>query len=144
MLALTVKIAEIKEFMSKLLRSETFDEFDVKSVIIESFARVEVSAAASGERLRWTEIKPYIYDLIKRGQKPILFKVVLALAQDEIEEKFIEAKALFINIIFENGGVKITTGMAEKMFSLQRTTERAWDEYVRKLLDEKGVVFDEA
>ena len=146
MLALTLPESEIKGFMGKLLREDMFDGFDVKSVLIESFARFEVGLAAdaNGERLSWAQIRPFAFEVIKNGGKPALVKVVLALSQAEAEALFPEAKALFINITFENGGVMITTGSSEKAFSLERKLERAWDEHARGILAGKGVRFDEA
>lgn len=141
MLALTLLETEIKGFMGKLLREETFDTFDVKSVSIDSFARFDI--AATEERVPWATIKPHAFNILKGGQKPTFIKVILSMNQAEAEELFPEAKALFINITFENECITITTGAAQKTFSMNKTLERAWDEYARNFLTKNNIKFTE-
>jgi len=139
MLALTLPETEIKTFMGKLLREETFDTFDVKNVAIDSFARFDI--AATEDRVSWATIKPHAFSIIKSGSKPSIVKIILSVNQVEAETLFPDAKALFINITFENDGVMITTGAAQKTFSMDKTLERTWDEYARKFLIGNGINF---
>ena len=142
MLALTLPETEVKTFMGKLLREETFDTFDVKSVAIDSFARFDI--AATEERVSWATVKPHAFSIIKSGQKPSLVKIVLSMNQAEAEQLFTDAKALFINITFENDGVMLTTGAAQKTFSMDKTLERAWDEHALGVLIKNNIRFIEA
>jgi len=142
MLALTLPEEEIKGFMNKLLREETFDVFDVKSANIDSFARFDI--AATEERISWALIRPHVFYIIKSGQKPTFMKIILSMNQSEAETAFPDAKALFLNIIFENDVITITTGVAAKSFTMDKTMERAWDDYSRKTLISNGINFKES
>jgi len=133
---LALSISEIKAFMAKLLKDNCFDDFQLKSAVVDSFARFEVSA---DDVVLWAAVRNYVFDFIKGGVAPKLIRVILCA---DVEKAGIEnAGALFINIQFEGGKINLTTGMSQKNFSLDKTGDHAWDDAVLRFLDDNNIKY---
>ncbi len=150
MLALKIDGTEIKKFMNSLLIENTFDEFEFREAVISSFVRFEIDgkppAGTPDEEKKyspWTEVKPYIFNIIKGKTKPRQMKFVFSYPYEKTEEFNAQAKALFLNILFENEAVLITSGCQTKVFTLDKGVESAWDSYVKSFFVLKGTAFAE-
>ena len=139
MLHIKIEQPQTKSVMNKILKEDSFDGFDIRSAVICSFARFEITGVADrdteGEETakkqfcKWGELKPYVFNIIRGGQKPKLFKLVFSLDTERTEADFPGAAALFLNVSFERDEINITTGTAQKTFSLDKTVENTWDVY---------------
>ena len=90
-----------------------------------------------------------IFDIIKGKRLPLSCKIVLGLSKQSISyliahnnssfrEEDIEG--IYINILYDPKNLLITTGISYKNFSLDKSLEYAFDEYLVKFLKEKAVI----
>lgn len=132
---------EVKKFMNKILREESFDKFEVRNIELETFIKYEIKCNINKEYLeeneerffaKWSELKPYIFQLVKGKKKPKYFKIVFSLSDNEMSTLFKDAAAMFLNVNFENDKIVCTTGTAQKNFSLDKKINIVWEDYVEK------------
>lgn len=125
---LSLSVVDIKGFMAKLLKEEIFDQFDLHTLNIQSFVSFEIYKTQDEEiAAKWGDIKPYAFDFIKGGKMPRSVKVVLSLGSG------------FMNIYFEEGKVTITTGFAQKAFTMDKSQAKEWEQYVLDFLKSSKV-----
>ena len=138
MLALKIADADVKDFMNKLLREEVFDNFEVHNIIINSFAKFDISGglyyaddtASDKKHTSWQKLQPYVFNIIKGNKRPEYMKFVF-FAGDKMQAELSETKAVyFLNIIFENKQILVTSAVMVKEFTLDRSQEYIWDTYV--------------
>lgn len=168
MIALEIK--GTKNIMNALLLSEKFDPFLVEEAVITTFSTFHidghlVKAFYSREELEefdrnqkstvfscWSDIRPVCFQLIKGKKTPVSFKVVLHAAPQLVEkiaanpECGVAAsliRSLGLNIRYDNGRVTCITGSAFTTFVMDKSAERLWDAYVRQLLSDFGLDFEE-
>jgi hypothetical protein len=149
MLALAVEEADVKDFMNKLLRESVFDDFELRSARVSSFALFQIDGPpdppedetrpAEREPLTWGRLRPYVFNIVKGAAKPSSMRLVLAADGETLAAVSAEAASLFINISFENGAVVITSGFSPKSFSLDKSAERLCDVYAADFLRENGI-----
>ena len=133
MLALTVEESEVRGFMNKLLREELFDAFEVRAVEINALTRVDISGELPGEERKyvgWSQIRPLVFTIIKNHQMPKHMKIIFSCGGETTGSIHSNASALFLNMIYENGTVNFTSATAQKQFSLDKTLDEKWEEYV--------------
>jgi len=152
MLALKVTNDELKNFMSKLLKEETFDFFEVRSAEISMHFNVKIDGFLNKDLLSddeqctersyilWSEARPLVFDFIKGKIKPKSIKVVLSLPKEEALNLHKNASAYFVNILFENDSVMITTAASEKVFSMDKSVISSFNDYVIELLNHSGII----
>lgn len=145
---ISLKIAEMNRFMTKLLKGNEFDTL----LLQEGFMRTAIEYRFSGRLFTeyfdteekeqrkegyaaWAEIKPLVFELVKGKKTPLAFSFTLLLPETEtkdfIEKYHIpmmgEKVSLYLQIRFEHGTGKVVTGTARTRFALDRSLEEAWD-----------------
>ena len=150
MLALSVPEDGVKLFMQKLLKEDVFDLFEVRTVVISTFVRFEI--AEEKQKLEnedpkrqichWGKIRPFVFSILKGQKKPDYIKTVFSFDTSKTCEIADGAAALFLNMTFDGVKVLITTGMAQKTFSLDKSPEKRWDEYISGFLKDAGIEFE--
>ena len=135
---LALSISDVKGFMTKLLKGETFDNFVLKNVFINSFVRFEIYGISDGECVKWNAVRPHVLSIIKGDEPPKSIKIVLG---KEAEEAGLRDVALSFNIHFEDGKVSITTGISKKNFSLDKSDDEKWDAAVLNFLDDSNIKY---
>ena len=151
--------------MAKLLTTELFDSFLVEEVTIDTFntftidGRIhkefykdsdEAEGALNNEFSNWAKIRPIALSLIKGKQTPLGFKFILhfsdsdklALLQNADMDISPDQISLGINLRFSQGEVIITTGVSYNIFTLDKSAEKAWDEYIPSFLELNGIEAD--
>lgn len=154
MIILSVK--EIKSFMSHLFMKETLDSWLVSEVTITTHNTFQVDGRlhkdfygetipdelASCEYSPWSLLRPLCFGIIKGSRTPLYMKLVLQLNSSMVENILSESAApfvpedingLFINIRYEDGSLSITTGSSLRAFSMDKTLDEAFENYVRRL-----------
>ena len=152
---ISLKIAEMNRFMGKLLKGEAFDLYLLK----EGFLRTNMEYRFGGrvcleyfdteerehlteEYVFWSEIKPFVFELIKGKKTPLAFSFTLLLAQEAVAE-FLERygvsvgedkPSLYLQIRFEHGVGRVITGTARNTFTLDKSLDEAWDVEAARLL----------
>ncbi len=162
---IAIKIKNTKNFMAKLLASEVFDAFLLDSAEIamantytidghinKDFYGDEDEAAPKGILTPWSEVRQRCFDLIKGKRTPLSFKFLLCLdgnKKDELmsSEEYSEVRSLVSSLVmiikFKDGAITITTGAALSGFSMDKSYEKLWDNYVTTFLDSSNIEFEE-
>ncbi len=162
---ISIKIKNKKVFMSRLLASELFDSYLVEEAEITTFNTFHIDGKVhkdfykddafgdleDGQQLgsysSWKELKPICFDLIKGKRTPLSFKFVFYLSEAE-KEKLLEAAdagiakdqvKLGLNIRFSASELYLTTGCAISIFTLDKSIEKAWDNYIPSFLDSNNI-----
>lgn len=164
---ISLNITDTKNFMSHLLIKDTFDRFLLVSADISTantftidgklnkpfFSEDELNLLKDTRYSFWSSIKPFCYSLIKGNKVPLSMRIVFMLSPEDINCFFGKPElssysqnvnGLFINLRYSNGAVNIVTGTALKSFTLDKTLEHAFDDYIRNFFSSSNVNFEEA
>ncbi len=134
MLAFTV--FDTKKFMAALLKGDIFDHFAFRQGEIASFAYFTINGAKNEDLLTaedaepyclWTDIKPFVFEAVKGKKLPKSMKLIFSLPKEKTE-RYPNAKAVFLNLLFREGTLLCTTSVTEETFSLEKKGTRQWDE----------------
>ena len=137
---LALKINDTKAFMVKLLKENTFDSFILHKAAINTFAYFDISGSESGTT--WKLLREHVYAIIKGDTSPKSIRISFNLDQNNANiDTDIDAAALFINIHFENGNINLTSAISKKTFSLDKSDEFKWDEWVKNYLTANNIKF---
>lgn len=146
------EIEDIKTFMNELLVNEKYDSFYLYEIRLKTSLDYFISGKINRdffdnaeeledlhEYIKWGDVKPTIFELIKGKRLPISFKIILMFNRENIE-RLIEMNNLPIrpddvsnlsmNIYYENGKLLVITGSSLKIFTLDKSLENIWDDTV--------------
>lgn len=129
---------DIKIFMSKLFVQNSFDDFEVRLLEINSFAnfKIETNLSKNEENtIYWEKIKPYGFNIIKGSVLPKTIKVILNVKKEEIENISEKLASGFLNIAYENDEVLFTTGTSTKEFTLDKSYESMFEDYIKSFFE---------
>lgn len=146
-------IRNIKEFMGTLLGGTMFDDFLLEEATIKTYNTFEIKGRIIPEYFDdyefgyefsyWKDIKPIAFDLIKGKTLPVSCNFVLHLSPAELNlllkannlEQYKEQISAFtMNIRFSNKEISIVTSPSFNTFVMDKTIDRAWDEYAENFL----------
>ena len=149
MLAFTVN--DTKSFMNLLLKGDTFDAFSFRqgelttfaSFIIEGKRNMDFYTAEEQEEglshyVHWGEMRPFVFHAIKGNKLPKSIKLVFSLAEEKLAN-LPNTKAAFLNILFKENTILCTTAISQETFSLDKSSERLWEEYVLKFFKKNAI-----
>lgn len=165
---IALQLNNIKDFMNKLLCSDIFDNFLLQEAVITKAASFVIDGHIQKEFYSSTELSelgldsysilPFkllrtnCFDLIKGKQTPGSFKFVFLLSPENVESTLSslkstftpnDIKGLFINILFHDQTLTLTTGISYSTFSLDKSLDVEWDILVRKFLSNNDICFEE-
>lgn len=143
----SINITDVKNFMSKLLIKEDFDNFLLEEASITTFntftidghihknyyTSEEYEALRNTELSYWSTIKPICFELIKGKKTPSRFKIILKADENlvvKISEDSSNILGLYLNIKYEDGILNCITATSMKSFTLDRTIDDTWDKYI--------------
>ncbi|MCR4946336.1 MAG: DUF5721 family protein [Lachnospiraceae bacterium] len=135
------EIENSREFMNSLFTKGSYDDFLVLEADISAAVDIHMNGrintgfydedtAPKTEYIRYGDVREKLLALIKGDRPPLAVKLVLF--HPAADNAVIEGGC--INIIFSSGKAKVTSAVSRKTFSMDRTDEKSWDEYVEKLL----------
>ena len=165
---LALKLTDIKVFMNKLLRSETFDHFLLQEAVITGAAQYIIDGRINPEyfseeeledsKLTGYSILPFsmlrgnCFDLIKGRKTPTSFKFVFLLSPEN-QKKTLESlhtsftekdiRGFYLNLKFQNNTLTLTTGVSYQIFTMDKSLEEEWDKLVIRFLKQQEISFDE-
>ncbi len=132
--------------MSKLLKSDLFDNFELREAVLH----LAFKAFVDGNRntdffdttldeplspyLTWSEVRPAIYQLMSGDKLPSYFKIVLSTPQSKTATLSPDLEACFLNITFKDNQITCTTGVAYKHFTLDKSADLSWDTTIKDFL----------
>ena len=165
---IALQITEIKDFMNKLLRSETFDHFLLQEAVIHSGASYIIDGKLNKEFYDQTELEelgikqfrflPFsmlrsnCFDLIKGKKTPTSFKFVFLLSPDNLSRTLASTGTVFtenditgiyLNLKYQNQLLTLTTGISYTIFLTDKTLELQWDLLVKKILKQNEISYEE-
>lgn len=160
------KITDKKDFMNKLLGGDCFYSFLLKEASILGlipfqldgrlntafFTEDDAEAAhfLSDEFVKWEDIRPTCFDLIKGKRTPTRFQFILYLKKDAAtqvlskEELTMESALIrhfVLNVRFEQGEITLTTAVDYSAFTLDKQAEHLWDQALMKFLSGKHISY---
>ena len=159
---IALALTEVKECMSKLLLSETFDSFLFIEGEITTFATFtmdgylrkeffEDGMAPEREYVLWKEMRDYCFSLIKGKRTPLGFKFVLGLSDSNIEKliqqqgvdfELEDVRGLYINLKYDGQKLQCVTGSAMNLFTMDKSLEQAWDVMVQRFFTQKEITYE--
>ncbi len=163
---ISLNIPEVKPFMAKLLTNSTFDFFLLREMELQTFTnftitgqfneafftKEELEERGENRYIKWGDVRQVAFTMIKGNKSPLALKIVFQLSKDRCEllvNRFggklsiDDIGGLYLNVRYEKGELHIITGVAIKTFTLDKTLEQEWDQEVKNLFKEQGIVFEE-
>ncbi|WP_317854038.1 DUF5721 family protein [Chakrabartyella piscis] len=137
---LSFTIHDTKNFMALLLKGDLFDTFIFRQGEIHTYATFLVDGTKpelyqSEENpepfCQWSEIKPFFFQGIKGKAMPRSMKIVFSLSSEKTAH-YPNAQAVFLNLLFRDGVLLVTTATSDKTFTLDRNTGQQWDADILK------------
>ncbi len=154
---LGLQMDELKDFTNKLFRQEVFDNFLVPEAVFVTMFSIAIDGNSLSEEVKpvcatWGQLRPLAFQIIKGQTLPKGFKIVLRLSPENTENTLHswglpiapeEVAGLFLNILYEEGKIRCTTGVSLTTFSLDRSLEREWDNVIRRFFRHHQISFSE-
>ena len=164
---IALQIQDIKNFMSKLLLSQTFDNFlliEGSIITYNTFhidGRVHKEFYSEEERKTqallnrdfslWKEAKPICLELIKGKKTPLGFKFTFQLSKENTTKLLTNSgitslqpeniSGLLLNIRFDGNSLTCITATNLNLFTLDKSLEHAWDDMVKRFLKQQEISF---
>ena len=164
---IALQIQDIKNFMSKLLLSQTFDHFllvegtittyntfRIDGRIHKSFftdEEMEERGLNTREFSLWKEVKPFCLELIKGKKTPLGFKFTFQLSKENTAKLLASSgitsiqpenvSGLLLNVRYENGALNVITATNLNLFTLEKSLEHVWDDMVKRFLKQQEISF---
>ncbi len=148
MLVFSIEDEEVKIFMQKLLKEDSFDKLEVRNITLETIVKYEITGNINRDYLqedekryfiKWKELRPYIINLVKGNIKPKFFKIVFSLDDETVNNLFDNANAMFLNITYQNNIIAGTTGTSQRAFSLDKKEDKIWEDIILKFFKKNGI-----
>ena len=156
MISLTIN--NTADFMNKLLVNETFDNLLLSEATFQTacsytidgrinpsfYNSVELQEIGNRIYMTWKSQRPHAFNLIKGSKVPTSLKIIFALSEtataklikdNNIDLALEDIDGLFININYKDDAVTIITGTSLKVFTLDKTLEKAFDNYLLNTFD---------
>lgn len=132
--------------MAKLLKSDLFDTFQVREVVIHTSFKSILEGKVNAdffdteqvehlpEYLNWKDMKPHVYQLIAGSRQPSYMKIIFATTPEKTAQISQEASTFFLNITYKDYEMSCSTGIAYKTFTLDKSDEKIWDQKMKQFL----------
>ena len=154
----SIEIESIKSFTTQLFAGTAFDSFLAVEASFSTAATFTIDGHVNEEFVgeedmkrqdfqegivRWRNLRPICYEIIKGKKVPQQFKVVLKTSAEQTAAFLTSSgsrytaeqiNGLFLNINFRGNKLYCTTGTALKLFSMDKSLELLWDEYMTQFL----------
>lgn len=163
---IALHIADIKDFMAKLLLQNVFDNFLLAELEIHTFTKFQIQGRLnksyfSSDELeqiqdkslvKWSEVRPFAFQIVKGNKTPSSFHIVLQLSEENVKKliqstgipmNFSDVTGLYMHMKYDNGSLDIITGTGVKIFTMDKTLDKEWDEMTKKFLKHHGILFEE-
>ncbi|MCR4716315.1 MAG: DUF5721 family protein [Lachnospiraceae bacterium] len=163
---LAVSIKDIKQFMREMFVGELFDNFLLVKANINHDINYEIDGHLNSDFFdseekenmlkdsykQWSQLKSLITTMIKGNKLPLNFNIVLTTSKKSLEILFNssshdftidQVEGLFINIIYKNEELLITSGSSYSVFSMDKSLDNAFENAIKRLLASKSIDFEE-
>lgn len=164
---ISLKILDLKDFMSKLLISDIFNKFLLSEATITTGNTFTIDGHLNkdfytSDELEeynlidqnistWETLKPFCFEIIKGKKTPLNFKIVFLLSSSNVSKLLEQSgisltlgdiNGLFLNIKYSNNVLHCITGTSLKLFTLDKMLENEWDLMIQKFFKTHEIPFE--
>ncbi|MCL2593528.1 MAG: DUF5721 family protein [Defluviitaleaceae bacterium] len=125
---------DTNDILAKLFKEDLFNEFEIRSLNIESFANFAITG-----RITWAEAKPHALLILKGRPMPTIIKIIFSPTEEVMQEIHPNAASLHLTLNFTGEKIIFTTATSQKEFALDKTLDETWDEWVAEYFKNNGV-----
>lgn len=165
---LVLQITNVKEFMHKLLCTDTFDHFLLSeasirgkgSYVIDGHPVPDFYTQEEAEELGilglpclpFSLLRENCFTLIKGTHTPTGFRFVFQLSPDNLAKTLsagdsgltpLDVNAVCMNIRFQDGSLTCTTGVSYRTFVTHHILDQEWDTLLRRFFTRHEIPFQE-
>lgn len=162
-----LSILDVREFMNILLRTEVFDSFLLSEGSITTcmtyhldghvnadFFSPEEEAyalAAPEPYIPFSLVRPACFDLIKGTHTPSSFRFVFQLSCENQKRTVLsmdssftpeDISGMYLNLKFQEQKLTCTTGIAYRIFSMDKSFEHLWDDMVKRFFQKHQIAYE--
>ncbi|PKM49049.1 MAG: hypothetical protein CVV02_17735 [Firmicutes bacterium HGW-Firmicutes-7] len=160
---IALQVEDVKNFMNKLFKDVTFDEFEVVSVDLQQgisytidgalqlqfYDSLEKELLNDQKYIKWSELKGTVFSIIKGNKTPSTMKIVFVVSQKSKLNLVNKSSSVYqpedvngfyLNIIFDASGLKIVTGINYKLFSLDKSIENYYDDSILRFFSKNDIL----
>ena len=161
-----LQITALKDFMNRLLLSDSFDMFLLEEAVIgmastytidgrvnrDFYSGTPDAAEAPLPEFRpWSEMRGLCFDLIKGRRTPLFFRFTLQLMPCRAAELLArencgtdpeQVKTFAVNIRYDGTKAVLTTATAYHSFLLSKEPDAIWDQALTRFLDRAGIAYE--
>ena len=152
---IALSLPEIKDFMNKLLCTDTFGHFLLKEAVIlgsvtwslDGTIQPDFYSSDEADALGLTGLS-----FLKGKRTPSYFKFVFLLSPKNLERTLLSTHSsftpeditgMFINLKFQQKKLLLTTGISYRIFSVDKSLDQEWDSLVKRFLTAHEISFEE-
>lgn len=161
-------ISDLKNFMNKLLLTDSFDYFLLEEGTIVTANSFQIDGhiqkdfytkeEQEDEHLcpydfsLWKDMRPFCFQLIKGKRTPLSFKFVLLLMPEHMAQILTGGdfsdngnlvKSFTLTIKYDGSHVALITGLSTTSFLMDKTPEQLWDNAFLKFMNNKQIMWEE-
>ena len=165
---IALELTDIKDFMKKLLLTETFDNFLLQEAVITNNATYTINGQITKDFytteelenlelnncrfLPFSMLRNHCFDLIKGKRTPLFFRFVFLLSPQNMQKTIAsigssytesDISGIYINLKYQKQQLFLTTGISYNIFSIDKTLEKEWNSLVMKFLKQHEIPFEE-
>lgn len=162
------KISDVRKFMSGFLIGTMLDNFHLAEAAITTFCTFTIdgrlerrffgedtadqteNAKTRGpaDLVAWKDVKSRCFDLIRGKRTPLFFRFVFfsseesataLLRQNGLTLPEDQIPGLCLNLRYSGTELYLTTGTSYRTFTMDKTADRIWDDYVDAFLKKAGI-----
>ena len=148
-----------KPSMSHLLLKDTFDQFSFIEGEITTFNTFTIDGYLQKDffeekpedsHAHWKDVREFCFQIIRGKRTPLSFKIILSLAPENFADFLLkyevsgfrpeDIQGMYLNLNYDGTRLTCTTGISLKLFTMDKTLEKAWDDAAQKKLLELELV----
>lgn len=144
-----LNLPNIKNSMNALLTSDSFDSFVVHEINLTN----DINLSIQGHMGEYATIRPIVLEAVKKRDTPSSMRFILSLSPENIGKTVSSIdtatdpsliSGMFINIVYSNGSLNLTTGISYTTFMKDVALEKEWDRLVPIFLSKHNIEFENA
>lgn len=165
---IALKITDIKDFMSRLLKDTLFDSLWLVEASITTYNTFTIDgnlhrdffdaalteALDKSERTHslWREVKPYCFSIIRGKHTPLHFKIVFQISRANTRQAIADCgcmiapddvNGLYLNFQYNGSELICTTGTSLRIFTMDKTLDHAWDTMVLSFFRQHQISYEQ-
>lgn len=159
------QVQDVKDFMKKLLLTDTFDTFLLSEASVTTYAAFHLDGSMHSDYFSsdeaealtveqcgyvlWKRVRPIFFELMKGKNTPLSFQIVFRLAPHNVESLIRQSgishrpediDGLFLNLRYDGSNLTCISGSSLRVFTMDRSLDHAWDTMLEKFFHKKEII----